>query len=131
MRIVFPKIPCPKNREYFSAIAALGKFLRELHLMNSSDLNKFITSYPIEGDNVVSKIKYEGEKVFINKTQFFEGISEAVWNFSIGSYQPAQKWLKDRRQRTLTADDIFHYQKIIVALKRTIEIMQKIDEIIY
>ena len=131
LRIVFPKIPYPKNREYFSAIAALGKFLRELHLMNSSDLNKFITSYPIEGDNVVSKIKYEGEKVFINKTQFFEGISEAVWNFSIGSYQPAQKWLKDRRQRTLTADDIFHYQKIIVALKRTIEIMQKIDEIIY
>ena len=68
-------------------------------------------------------------KVFINSVQYFDNVPETAWNFYIGGYQPAQKWLKDRKGRTLTYDDIVHYQRIIVALKRTEEIMEDIDSV--
>jgi hypothetical protein len=66
-------------------------------------------------------------RVYINGTQYFDGVSETTWNFYIGGYQPAQKWLKDRKGRTLTYDDIRHYQKIIVALTETDRLMKVID----
>ena len=55
-------------------------------------------------------------KVYINKEQYFYNVPEVAWNFYIGGYQPGQKWLKDRKGRELSFEDILHYQKIIVAL---------------
>ena len=72
---------------------------------------------------------FHSGKVFINPTQYFDNVPETAWNFYIGGYQPAQKWLKDRKSRTISYDDIIHYQKIIVALKRTAEIMEEIGRI--
>ncbi len=66
-------------------------------------------------------------RVFINETQYFENVPEVAWNFYIGGYQPAQKWIKDRKGRTLNYEDILHYQKIIVALTETHRLMQKVD----
>ncbi len=63
----------------------------------------------------------------INKTQYFSEVPETAWNFYIGGYQPAQKWLKDRKNRTLNHDDIIHYQKIILALFETARLMKEID----
>ena len=71
---------------------------------------------------------YEGN-VFINGTQYFEGVPLVAWEFFIGGYQPAQKWLKDRKGRTLSFEDILHYQKIIVALTETDRLMKAIDKI--
>jgi predicted helicase len=68
-------------------------------------------------------------RVYINSIQFFNDVPEVAWNFYIGGYQPAQKWLKDRKGRTLSFEDIFHYQKIIVALTETDRIMREIDTI--
>ena len=68
----------------------------------------------------------EGGKVHINKNQYFADVPELAWSFYIGGYQPAQKWLKDRRGRTLSWDDIRHYQKIIKILGETHRIMQEI-----
>ena len=79
------------------------------------------------GTNVVGKVKYEAGKVFINETQYFENVPEVAWNFYIGGYQPAQKWLKDRKDRELQIDDIRHYLKIIVALVETDRLMKEID----
>lgn len=62
-------------------------------------------------------------------TQYSSNVPELAWNFYIGGYQPAQKWLKDRKDRELTYDDILHYQKIIVALTETDRIMKEIDEV--
>lgn len=97
-------------------------------------MEKYITQYPIDGDNVVGKIKYETNhspalqgRVYINETQYFDNVPEKAWNFYIGGYQPAQKWLKDRKDRTLEFDDILHYQKIIVALSETDRLMREID----
>ncbi len=97
-----------------------------------NDPKNFITKYPVDGDNVVDRVTYDENKqrVNINKTQYFEGIPPEVWNFHVGGYQVCEKWLKDRKGRTLTYDDLTHYQKVVVALKETIRLMAEIDEAI-
>jgi hypothetical protein len=89
----------------------------------------YITQYSIDGNHVVGKIKFQDNKVYINDTQYFNNVPEVAWNFYIGGYQPAQKWLKDRKERKLEFDDILHYQKIVVALTETDRIMREIDKI--
>jgi hypothetical protein len=71
----------------------------------------------------------EQGKVFINETQYFDNVPKVAWEFYIGGYQPAQKWLKDRKDRNLEFDDILHYQKIIVALTETERLMRAVDEV--
>jgi hypothetical protein len=92
-------------------------------------VNKFITTYPVDGSNEVTKIRYEAEKVWINSDQYFDHVPRVAWEFYIGGYQPAQKWLKDRKGRVLSFDDIMHYQKIIVALFENERVMKEIDNI--
>lgn len=123
-------MPYPRDRESFLALVALGGELRALHLLESSKVEDFMTSYPIAGDNVVESVKYVDEKVFTNTTQFFGGVPESVWVHPIGGYMPAQKWLKDRKGRTLTNDDIMHYQRMIVALSETARVMGEVDKVI-
>lgn len=127
LKIDFPCVPYPKDKKQFKALVALGRELRELHLLESPNVSKFITSYPIAGSDVVEKISYKDGKVFINAEQYFGDVSEVAWSFYIGGYQPAQKWLKDRKGRALTNEDIEHYQKMIVALVETDRIMKEID----
>ncbi len=110
--------------------------MRALHLLESPTLNTLITGYLEPGDNIITKTTYKITnakkclgKVNINETQYFKDVPEIAWNFYIGGYQPAQKWLKDRKGRKLTHDDIFHYQKIIVALTETGRLMGKIDKV--
>ena len=98
-------------------------------MLESPKTNQFITTYPVAGSNEVEKISYKDGKVFINSEQYFGDVPEIAWNFYIGGYQPAQKWLKDRKDRTLSNSDIEHYQKIIVALVETDRIMKEIDRI--
>lgn len=130
LKIDFPRIPYPQNADYFFKIAELGKQLREIHLLESPIVNEFVTSYPVGGDNEVVKPEYKNNKVYINKTQYFDNVPEIAWDFYIGGYQPAQKWLKDRKGRILSYEEVMHYQKIIKALLETHTIMQHIDEII-
>ena len=130
LKIDFPRIPYPKNANYFFKIAQLGKQLRKIHLFESPVVNEFITSYPIDGDNEVVKPQYKDNNVYINRTQYFDNVPEIAWNFYIGGYQPAQKWLKDRKGRILSYEDVIHYQKIIKALTETNNLMHQIDEII-
>ena len=130
LKIDFPRIPYPKNADYFFKVAEFGKQLREIHLLESAIVNDFITSYPIDGDNEVVKPEYKDNKVYINKTQYFDNVPEIAWNFYIGGYQPAQKWLKDRKGGILSYEEILHYQKIIVALTKTYEIMQTLDNFV-
>ncbi|MDO9538057.1 MAG: type ISP restriction/modification enzyme, partial [Thermoplasmata archaeon] len=92
-------------------------------------VEKYITTYPEDGSNIVELLKYIDGKVWINQKQYFDKVPEVAWNFYIGGYQPAQKWLKDRKGRELSVDDIFHYQKIIVALVETERLMGEIDKV--
>ena len=128
LKIDFPRVPYPKEVKSFKALVALGAELRGLHLMESEKLDNLITTYPEIGDDKMEKVEYKDGKVYINKTQYFGGVPKDAWEFYVGGYQPAQKWLKDRKGRTLNNADIEHYQKIIVALAETGRIMKEIDK---
>ena len=120
-------MPYPKNKDTFWKLVKLGGELRSIHLLESPVVENFITQYPIDGDNVVDNPTYKDNKVYINKTQYFNNVPQVAWEFYIGGYQPAQKWLKDRRGRKLEFEDILHYQKIIVALVETDRLMREAD----
>jgi predicted helicase len=129
LKIDFPRVPYPKDQNTFWQLVKLGEEIRQIHLLESPTVEKYITQYPIDGDNIVTKPKYQDGKVYINNTQYFNHVPEIAYNFYIGGYQPAQKWLKDRKDRKLEIEDIFHYQKIIVALTETDRLMKEIDKI--
>ncbi|MEL6946189.1 MAG: type ISP restriction/modification enzyme [Pseudomonadota bacterium] len=127
LKIDFPRIPYPPSPEVFRDVQEKGTALRRLHLMEEAVIGETPFPFTGDGDSVVGKLKYEGGAVFINDTQCFEAIPEIAWNFYIGGYQPAQKWLKDRKGRTLSFDDILHYQKIIKILSETDRMMKTIQ----
>jgi Type ISP C-terminal specificity domain len=129
LKIDFPRVPYPKDAAIFWQLVALGGALRQIHLLESPVVEKYITQYPIDGTNTVTKPVYKDGNVYINETQYFKNVPEVAWNFYIGGYQPVQKWLKDRRERVLEFEDILHYQKIIVALSETDRLMAAIKEI--
>jgi type I restriction-modification system DNA methylase subunit len=129
LKIDFPRVPYPKDTSQFRALVEKGKELRELHLLESPKLSHLITTYPVAGSNVVEATKYQDGNVYINKDQYFGGVPEIAWNFWVGGYQPAQKWLKDRKGRALSNGDIEQYQKMIVALVETSKVMREIDVI--
>jgi len=132
LKIDFPRLPLTSDKGLFKSLAANGAELVALHLMESPALNNLITKYPIAGSNTVEKVTYDdnNQRVYINKTQYFEGVPSEVWDFHIGGYQVAEKWLKDRKGRTLTYDELTHYQKVMVALKETMRLMAEIDALI-
>jgi hypothetical protein len=99
-----------------------------LHLLEA-EVESNVT-FPERGSNEVKAVKYEGEKVWINETQYFGNVPETAWNFHIGGYQVLQKWLKDRKGRTLSFDDLEHYETVVSALLQIIELMSAIDEVI-
>ncbi|WP_424947880.1 type ISP restriction/modification enzyme [Candidatus Spongiihabitans sp.] len=136
LKIDFPRVPYPTEQKQFRQLATLGGELRALHLMQSPTLDKLITGYNQPGDHKVDKPEYKITdhkkhlgQVHINKTQYFSEVPETAWNFYIGGYQPAQKWLKDRKGRNLNSDDIRHYQKIILALTETDRLMEEINTV--
>lgn len=132
LKIDFPRVPLTNDKSLFWKLVELGRALRKSHLMESPALNEPITTFSIPGDDVLEKPRFEGNeigRVWINKQQYFEGVPKLAWEFYVGGYQPAQKWLKDRKGRKLTTDDLVHYQKIIKVLVETNRLMQDINQV--
>jgi predicted helicase len=139
LRSDFPRLPLTGNLELFRTLARLGGELTALHLLESPKLDKPRTKF-IGNSREVEKVGWVDDTVWINAggkkaattagTSGFQGVPENVWNFHIGGYQVCEKWLKDRKGRTLTDDDIAHYHKIVIALAETIRLMAEIDEVI-
>jgi len=131
LKIDFPKIPFNVSPDIFWQMVEQGTELRKLHLLESTEVSKNHPIFHGSGNNIVDKkIKFDDKKVWINESQYFDGVSDVAWNFYIGGYQPAQKYLKDRRGRELGFDEIQNYQKMIIALSHTDSIMKKLDDII-
>jgi len=126
LKIDFPRIPWPVSAKEFWQLSDKGSNLRRLHLMDPAAIGNTPFSFKGEGDAVVSKPRYEGGKVWINETQYFDSVSQVSWDFFIGGYQPAQKWLKDRQGRALSFDDVKHYQSVLKVLFETHRIMNSI-----
>jgi len=142
LKIDFPRVPYPSDPDTFWQLVALGGELRQIHLLESPQVLQFSTTYPVDGDNRLTRRLTKNSpgfeltdaarsigRVWINDTQYFDKLPQLAWDFYIGGYQPARKWLKDRRGRILSFADLRHYQKIIVALTATDRIMQEIDAI--
>jgi predicted helicase len=127
LKIDFPRIPYPKDAATFAHVSEKGEALRRLHLIEDAAIGATPYAFEGDGDSVVEKPEFVGGKVHINRSQHFTGVSQTVWEFHIGGYQPAQKWLKDRKGRALNWDDIRHYQKIIKILNETDRIMKEIS----
>ena len=132
LRAGFPRVPLPREIALLRDVAELGGQLVALHLLESPKVDHPITEYRGGRASEVEKVSWSTNTVWIDKAQTsgFKGVREEVWNFHIGGYQVCEKWLKDRKGRTLSKDDIAHYQKIIVALSETIRLMREIDEVI-
>ncbi|MCL5103729.1 MAG: N-6 DNA methylase [Armatimonadetes bacterium] len=131
LKIDFPRLPLTSSPALFRELCALGNELVGLHLMEKRGTKP--PGYPIKGDNIMENVRYVDlapGRVWINNTQYFDGVPPEVWNFHVGGYQVCRKWLIDRKGRTLTYDDLSHYQGIVAALGDTIRIMGRIDEVI-
>ena len=129
LKIDFPRIPYPTKKKNFWKLVALGGELRQLHLLEGSGFEK-IDAGSVPSEKVfVEKVKYANGNVFANEDFCFDGVSETAWEFYIGGYQPAQKWLKDRKGSVLKAEDIRHYRKIVLALTETARVMGEIDRV--
>lgn len=154
LRIDFPRIPLTSDRTLFRTLAAKGAELVALHLLKAPSLANSTVQYPVPGADVIERghprylapgdpnpITREpltAGRVYISRDlprrgkqgQYFEGVPPEVWDFHVGGYQVCDKWLKDRRGRTLTFDDIEHYGRIVTALQETIRLMAEIDNAI-
>jgi len=131
LKIDFPRVPLTKEYRLFKKVSGYGKRLVDLHLLRSEELSSPLAKFRGKGDNRVDKLKYESNTgcIYINKEQYFEGISHEVWSYRIGGYQVCDKWLKDRKGRILSLDEIQTYCRIVTAIGKTIEIQKKIDAI--
>lgn len=134
----FARIPLTTDRAQFRQLAALGKELVDLHVMEPGAPKPLSLAYPIAGNNQVAR-KYPtyappaagvSGRVYINASQFIDGVPEDVWEFQVGGFQVADKWLRERVERTLSFNDLTHYQNVIQAIATTIELMVQIDDTI-
>lgn len=127
----FPRVPFTSDKSAFKELAEYGEVLTEMHLMKSKKLLKPTAKCEGKGDFKVEKLRYEPKekRVYINSDQYFSGVAPEVWEYHIGGYQVPEKWLKDRKGRALSSDDIRHYCLIITVLEKTIEIQSELDSL--
>ena len=127
LKVDFPRIPLPRGGAHFEAMAEKGKALRKLHLLQDADRWALEATYPVAGSNEVESVRWEDERVYINAQQHFGHVPREVWEFYIGGYQPAQKWLKDRKGQALDYEGIERYRRMVHALGETIRIMGELE----
>ena len=125
LKVDFPRIPYPKDLGEFERFCAAGRELRAVHLMKDAEpsLSETRGRFPVAGDNVVDAVKWDNGRVYINSSQYFDNVPLEAWEQAIGGYRPAEKYLKDRKNRALSQEELKHYQRIILALTKTREIM--------
>ena len=129
----FPRIPLPQDIDFFRTLASLGQKLIDLHLLRNvqQPADTPTHRYMGEGEGVVDKVRYEDEKVWINTTHHFTDVPQEVWEYEIGAYQVCEKWLKDRKDKTLSLDEIQQYRQILIAIAETLQIMDAIDDVLW
>jgi hypothetical protein len=132
LRTDVPRLPLTSDRKLFAALVQKGRELTALHLMVSPKLDRFLTQFPEKGANEVGNVYYDAveRRVWVNPLQYFGGVPLEVWNFQIGGYRVCEKWLKNRKGRKLTYDDLQHWQRIVVAITETMRLTKEIDALI-
>lgn len=135
LKIEFPRIPYPANKEVYHLLSIKGASLRHLHLLDGQEEGQSDVVFKGETNENeymrVTHINYTDEKVYINNDQYFDHVPQIAWNYFIGGYQPARKWLQERKDAgiALSFEDIEYYPRIIHALTETERLMREIDDI--
>lgn len=131
LRRDFPRVPLTRDQKLFKQLVALGHELIGLHTLQTAAPR--ISGFPVAGTGEVVKVRFtivagqDAGRVWINDAQYFDAVPQAVWDMHIGGYRVAEKWLKDRKGRLLTYDDITHYQNVVAALDRTLTVQRELD----
>ncbi len=135
LRMDYPRVFATRSEGLRTELGRLGAELISLHLLESAKLNHPMTTFEGPSSAKLGRVGWSDNTVWLDAaatrkgqaasrgTMGFKGVPEGVWNFHIGGYQVCEKWLKDRKGRTLSEDDINHYQRIVVALSETIRVM--------
>ncbi len=128
----FPHVPFTKDAVLFQKLSEKGAELVDLHLLRSKKLAKPIAKCEGTGDLRVLKVEYDAEKnrAYINSDTYFAGIPTKVWDYHVGGYQVAEKWLKDRRGRILSSEEIATYAQVVTAIAETIGIQESLDDLV-
>ncbi len=131
LKIDFPRIPFTKHYKLFRKLSKYGEQLVDLHMLKSAELDPPVAQFHGKGTDKVGKLKYDDKenRLYINEEQYFDGITPQTWQYQIGGYQVCDKWLKDRKGKRLSLDDIKHYCRVVTALSKTSEIQKQIDSI--
>jgi predicted helicase len=137
LKLDFPRIPLTRSGALFTALRRFGYRLLSVHLQtpeSRSLLRRSLKRYKVNSRSALAVDpgfpQYRQGRIYFNASAHFESVSEEVWNFWIGGFQVCHKWLKDRRGRDLSEEDIVEYEYVIAAIKETIEIMSHIDKTI-
>jgi hypothetical protein len=131
LRYDYPRVPLPASAEQFVRLASLGQHLIELHLLRCLSLRESPVGFPVSGSNRVERgyPRYRDGAVWINDSQRFTGVSQAVWAMRVGGYQVCEKWLKDRRGRALSNREIETYRRLVYALAQTLELVEVMERV--
>jgi len=116
LKIDFPRIPFTRDYNVFKRMADYGEKLANLHLLKPNEFKKTTAKFEGKGEDKVEKVRYEGERIYINKEKYFEPIPANIWEYQIGGYQVCEKWLKDRKGRNLSLEDIRCYCRIVTSI---------------
>ncbi len=127
----FPRVPFTSDHKLFLKLVAKGEELVNLHLLRSKKLAEPIAKFEGKGRLNVEKVSYDEKKrrVYVNTDNYFVGVPREVWEYHVGGYQVAEKWLKDRKGRTLSSEEVAHYCRVVTALAETIKIQEGLDEL--
>ncbi|OIO01594.1 DNA methyltransferase [Candidatus Desantisbacteria bacterium CG_4_10_14_0_8_um_filter_48_22] len=131
LKMDFPRIPFTKEYKVFEKMSKMGEKLVDMHLLKSKELDSPVARLQGKNDNKIEKVKYDEKenRVYFNNLQYFEGVKKEIWEYQIGGYQVCDKWLKDRKEKSLSLEEIKYYCKIVTSLEKTIKIQEDIDEI--
>ncbi|TMS41321.1 MAG: hypothetical protein FGO69_08685 [Methanobacterium sp.] len=131
LKVDYPYVPFVDDVKKFRTLSYLGHKLIDVHLLKGRYSGSEIGLFPVKGDNLVNKIKYDknSSNLFINKTQYFKNVPETIWKYEIGDYKVIDKWLKYRKGRNLDYSEINHIQKVLRALNESVSIMDEIDQV--
>jgi hypothetical protein len=127
LKMDFPRIPFVEDYRIFSKLSKLGERLINLHLMNA-EIKPYSRFYE-DGNNRVDKLVYDKGRLFINDNQYFAEIDPEIYEYHIGGYQICNKWLRERKDRVLSLDEIQNYCRIVTILKETMDIQNSIDNV--
>lgn len=119
----FPRVPVPAGDADFARLVKLGQQLVEVHTLKGASGASGVGAYPVAGSDQIEEVRYASSRVYINETQYFAGVSRDAWDYTVGSYRPAERWLLDRVGSRLGHAELKHFQRVLRSLAESVRLV--------